>query len=61
MPVSQTYIDDFPAFYDSLNGLFVKLSEALDGRGNTWIKSASAAADIDKQIADTRELIKSCR
>ena len=39
----------------------VKLSEALDGRGNTWVKTASTAADIDKQIADTRELIKLCK
>jgi hypothetical protein len=61
VPVTQTYVDDFPAYYDSVNGLFVKLSEALDGRGNTWVKTASAAADIDKQIADTRELIKLCK
>jgi hypothetical protein len=61
VPVTQTYVDDFPAFYDSINGLFVKLSEALDGRGNTWVKTAAAATDIDKQIADTRELIKLCK
>ncbi|MEP6874723.1 MAG: hypothetical protein ABI887_10170 [Burkholderiales bacterium] len=61
VPVTQTYVDDFPAYYDSVNGLFVKLSEALDGRGNTWVKTASAAADIDKQITDTRELIKLCK
>jgi len=61
VPVTQTYVDDFPAFYDSVNGLFVKLSEALAGKGNDWIKSAAAAPDIDKQIADTRELIKLCK
>jgi hypothetical protein len=61
VPVTQTYVDDFPAYYDSVNGLFVKLSEALDGRGNTWVKSAAAAPDIEKQIADTRELVKLCK
>lgn len=61
VPVTQTYVDDFPAFYDSINGLFVKLSEALAGKGNEWVKSAAAAPDIDKQIADTRELIKLCK
>jgi len=61
VPVTQTYVDDFPAFYDSVNGLFVKLSEALAGKGNDWVKSAAAATDIDKQIADTRELIKLCK
>jgi hypothetical protein len=61
VPVTQTYVDDFPAFYDSVNGLFVKLAEALDGRGNTWIKTAAAAPDIDKQVASTRELVKLCK
>ena len=61
VPVTQTYVDDFPAYYDSVNGLFVKLSEALAGKGNDWVKSAAAATDIDKQIADTRELIKLCK
>jgi hypothetical protein len=61
VPVTQTYVDDFPAFYDSIDGLFVKLSEALAGKGNDWVRSAAAAPDIDKQIADTRELIKLCK
>ena len=61
VPSTQTYVDDFPAYYDSVNGMFVKLSEALDGRGNTWVKTAAAAPDIDKQIADTRELIRLCK
>lgn len=61
VPVTQTYIDDFPAFYDSINGLFVKLSEAVGGGDTKWVKSAAAAPDIDKQIADTRELIKLCK
>lgn len=61
VPATQTYIDDFPAFYDSINGLFVKLSEAVGGGDTKWVKSAAAAPDIDKQIADTRELIKLCK
>jgi hypothetical protein len=61
VPITQTYVDDFPAFYDAINGLFVKLAEAIDGRGNNWVKSASAAPDIEKQISDTRELFKQCK
>ena len=34
---------------------------ALAGKGNDWVKSAAAASDIDKQITDTRELIKLCK
>jgi hypothetical protein len=61
VPATQNYVDDFPAFYDSVNGLFVKLAEAIDGRDAKWVKSAAAAADIDKQINDTRELFKLCK
>lgn len=61
VPATQSYVDDFPAFYDSVNGLFVKLAEAIDGRDAKWVKAAAAAADIDKQINDTRELFKLCK
>ena len=61
VPSTQTYVDDFPAFYDSVNGLFVKLAEAIDGRDTKWVKAAAAAPDIDKQINDTRELFKLCK
>jgi hypothetical protein len=40
---SQTYVDDFPAYYDSANGMFVKLSEAIAGKSNPWIKTAASA------------------
>ena len=61
VPVTQTYVDDFPAFYDAINGLFVKLSEAVASGDTKWVKSAAAAPDIDRQIADTRELVKLCK
>ncbi|RQO57258.1 hypothetical protein DBR47_15620 [Paucibacter sp. KBW04] len=61
VPATQVYVDDFPAFYDSLNLMFVKLAQALDGQGNAWIKSAAAAPDIERQIEQTKELIKKCK
>jgi hypothetical protein len=61
VPSTQNYTDDFPAFYDSVNGMFVKLSQAFDGKGNAWVKTAAAATDIEKQITDTRELFKLCK
>ena len=61
VPMTQSYVDDFPAFYDSLNGLFVKLAEAVGGKGNTWVKTAAAAPDIESQIIKTRELINLCK
>lgn len=61
VPNTQTAVDDFPAFYDSLNGMFVKLAEAVSGKGNTWVKSAAAAPDIESQIVKTRELMNLCK
>jgi hypothetical protein len=58
---SQTYVDDFPAFYDAVDGMFVKLAEAVAGKGNTWVKAASASADIETQISKTRELMNLCK
>ena len=61
VPASQTYVDDFPAYYDSLNGMFVKLAEAVAGKGNTWVKTAASAPDIEAQIAKTKELMNLCK
>lgn len=61
VPASQTYVDDFPAFYDSLNGMFVKLAESMAGKGNGWLKSAAAAPDIVAQINKTMELVQQCK
>lgn len=38
IPASQTYVDDFPAYYDSANGMFVKLAETIAGKDTGWIK-----------------------
>ena len=62
IPASQTYVDDFPHFYDAINGLFVKLALVISGKGDEkWIRSAAAAKDIDSQISSTKELIKLCK
>jgi hypothetical protein len=61
VPHSQTYVDDFPAYNDSLNGLFQKLADAVAGKGNTWVKAAAAAPDIEAQILKTNGLIKLCK
>ena len=62
IPASQRYVDDFPHFYDAINGLFVKLAQNMDGKGDDkWLKSAASAKDIDEQISSTRELIKQCK
>lgn len=62
IPASQRYVDDFPHFYDAVNGLFVKLAQAMDAKGDEkWLRSAASAKDIDQQIASTRELMQQCK
>lgn len=62
IPASQKYVDDFPHFYDAINGLLTKLAVALSGTGDdSWIKSAAAAKDIGQQLNQTMELMKQCK
>lgn len=61
VPASQVDTDDFPAFQDSMRGLFTKLSGAISTDDSSWLKSAATATNIEKQIAYTREKLKSCK
>jgi hypothetical protein len=61
VPATQLTTDDFPAFEDSMRGLFAKLSRSVAGEEPTWLKSAADSKDIDQQIIKTRELLKLCK
>lgn len=61
VPAMQVNTEDFPAFQDSMRGLFIKLSGAIAGESTPWLKSAASGNDVDKQIASTKELLQSCK
>jgi hypothetical protein len=61
VPSTQTYVDDFPAYYDSLDALFKNLGAAIQASGGDWIKSAASARDIDKQMSDVNGLFLKCK
>jgi hypothetical protein len=61
VPATQTYVDDFPAYYDSWNGLFTRLATAIASKDMTWVKAAAAAPDIEAQILKTNLLISQCK
>ena len=61
VPATQTWVDDFPAYYDSVNGMFHKLADAVAGKDTKWVKAAAAAPDIDAQLTKTRELMNLCK
>lgn len=54
--------DDFPAYQDALRGLFLKLSDALNGNGDAkWLKTAASGKDIEPQITSSRKIIGECK
>jgi hypothetical protein len=61
VPVTQGYVDDLPAYNDSIRGLFNKLSEELGGKDTPWLKSATTAPDIMAQLAASRGLLQKCK
>jgi hypothetical protein len=61
VPVSQTYVDDLPAYNDSIRGLFDKLAEVLGGQDLPWLKTSAVTANIGKQITATRGLLQKCK
>lgn len=61
VPSSQSYVDDLPAYNDSIRGLFDKLGEVLGGQDLPWLKTAAVTSNIGKQIAATRGLLQKCK
>jgi hypothetical protein len=61
VPASQQTVDDFPAYNDSLRGLFTKLSNVLSGASDPWLRESAANTDIDKQITATKEVLNLCK
>lgn len=61
VPATQTFVDDFPAFYDSWNNMFTKLALSVAGGDQTWVKSASKSTDIEEQIKKFNTLLQQCK
>ncbi|MBF5006568.1 hypothetical protein ISG32_20145 [Diaphorobacter sp. NR2-3-3-1] len=61
VPSTQTWVDDFPAFYDSWNGMFTRLATAIASKDMSWVKAAASAPDIAAQISKTNQLIAQCK
>jgi hypothetical protein len=60
VPATQTYVDDFPAFYDAINLMFVKLAASIAGEDREWIKRATTVKDADQQLSAAKELFEQC-
>lgn len=60
MSALQTSVDDWPAYEDSISGLFQKFSATVSGAESKWIRSA-AVLDLSGQIATTHTVLNSCK
>jgi hypothetical protein len=61
VPTNQTTVDDFPAYNDSIRGLFDKLAQVLGGQNLPWFKNAAVTPHIDQEIVATRGLLQKCK
>lgn len=68
IPASQTYVDDFPHYYDAINGLFTKMATSMSNPTGSvsgltpeaaaqWLKTAASAKDIGQQIERVRSML----
>jgi hypothetical protein len=61
VPATQSYIDDLPAYGDSIRGLFDKLADVLGGQDTQWLKTAAVTPNIQPQIVAARALLQKCK
>jgi len=61
VPRTQNVVDDFPAYYDSLNRMFTKLAQSFAGGDTKWVQSAAGAKDVTAQIVRAKDLLNSCK
>jgi hypothetical protein len=61
VPASQSYVDDFAAYDDTMHGMFAKLASAVAGKDLKWAKAAAGAPDIEAQLTKTMDLINQCK
>ncbi|VVE58570.1 hypothetical protein PAN31117_05076 [Pandoraea anapnoica] len=61
VPVTQSQVDDLPAYAESARGLFDKLASALAGDNSDWLSAAASGEHIKNQIDNTRGVLKSCK
>jgi len=61
VPITQVTIDDFPAYVDSINGLFKKLGMVFANGPDQWLQYAASAKNINNQISATQKVLEKCK
>lgn len=61
VPAGQINSDDFAAYQDAIQGLFVKFSDSLQQPGSKWLATAASVKTIESQMSSAREILRKCK
>ena len=61
IPAGREAADDFPAYQDAIQGLFLKFADATAKQDLVWIQKAASGKDIQSQVKKTLEILESCK
>jgi hypothetical protein len=61
VPAGQINSDDFAAYQDAIQGMFVKFSDSLQQPGSKWLAIAASAKTIESQMSSAREILRKCK
>ena len=57
-PINKISTDDYPAYYDTLNNLFKKLSSAIKTNDMKWVNVSASSPVVSKQIVKIKNLFE---
>jgi len=61
VPASQTYVDDWPAYQDSILKLFGKFAAEIDSPSKDWVAKHIGDPGARKQLSAFGKVVQSCR
>lgn len=61
VPTAQTYVDDWPAYQDSILMLFNKFAAEIDSPSKDWVKTHIGDSSARKQLSEFGKVVQSCR
>jgi hypothetical protein len=61
VPSTQSNIEDWPSYQESLLGLFNKLTLAFSDTSGEWVAHATSDKTISQQLQSAKKVIDQCR
>jgi len=61
VPATQSVVDDWPAYQDSILGLMAKFTAEVDSPSKDWVEKHIGDADARKQLTGFGKVVQSCR